>query len=86
VFAIYDVQTMKPLFVNITDNGRLIARKTLVLFISKECAVIFLRKVFGKDDRWNTTRFEIKETDSLSVYDSTKDQLVDVTGNKICQF
>jgi len=64
MFVIFDRITGEPFVVKISsDNSRKgdVAEKAIFLLSSHEAGVAALRKVFGKDDGWNLSRFDIRE-------------------------
>lgn len=82
MFVVFDRIDGGPLIVNVKDDdGRVLAEKAVILCSTEEGARKVLRKVFGKDEAWNSTRFAIldgrKQPNGPKV---ALQQLVDFTG------
>jgi len=67
MFVIFDSITGEPLVVKITDDDdrkTVIADRAIILLSSYESGVSELRKMFGKDDVWNLSRFDIRKCEN----------------------
>jgi len=64
MFVIFDRITGEPLVVSTCSDDRktVIAERAIILLSSHEAGVSALRKIFGKDDDWNLSRFDVRES------------------------
>jgi len=59
MFVVFDVIDGDPLIVKVTDDGKVLADRAVIVCKTGEAAVRALRMIFGDDEAWNLTRFNI---------------------------
>lgn len=59
MFVVFDVIDGDPLVVKVTDDGKVLADRAVIVCKTGEAAVRALRKIFGDDEAWNLSRFNI---------------------------
>lgn len=87
MFVIFDSVTGDPFIVKVSDRDEttgkivsVICNRALTLCNTKEKAVKMLRKIFGKDDKWNTSRFTILPAPEGESASDALQKLIDFTG------
>lgn len=61
MFVIFDVIEGNPLVVKVSDDGKVLADRAVIVCKTGEAAIRALRMIFGDDEAWNLTRFSIQQ-------------------------
>jgi len=87
MFVVFDSITGEPLIVKISDRDEttgkmvsVICAKALILCNTREGAIKTLRKIFGNDDKWNTSRFTILSAPEKDSASDALQKLIDFMG------